>query len=74
MLDKNNVTRVYTGSYAGNVINLVSQSYESNPALTTIMQIRLQPTADGRLEGIREIDRPDNCRVIFNLQLTRRQG
>ncbi|RYZ30813.1 MAG: hypothetical protein EOP49_39615 [Sphingobacteriales bacterium] len=71
VLVNNTVTRVYTGSYDSQMLKLMSQSYEEDPAKTTVMHIRLQQVAEGRLEGVREIDRPENCRIVYNLQLTR---
>ena len=68
------IVRIYTGSFEANALKLISQSYESDPAKTTIMQIRLQLSGEGRMEGIRAIDRPDNCLTVFNLQLEKKHS
>lgn len=67
-----NLVRVYTGTYTGNVIELIpEQDVATNPQPDRVV-VRLQRTSDTEMNGQREINRPDdNCRVVYALDLTK---
>ncbi len=67
------VSRVYTGDFNDNILELTSQSFENDPNNTTIMLIRLQKTGDGLMEGQRQIIRPENCRIVYSLKMSKQQ-
>jgi hypothetical protein len=67
----NKVVRVYTGQLQGSELQLTAQHQEGETLPDAIITAQLQLTADQRLEGRREINRPDNCRIVYALTLTR---
>jgi hypothetical protein len=63
------VVRIYKGGYLGNTIELIAQS-DTIPTLQDgNMRVRLQQSRENHLRGIREITRPDNCRIVYDLEL-----
>lgn len=73
-LSDNRVVRVYTGAFAGNTLELAAQQDPGLKEQGLQMIVRLEATADGQLEGQREIIRPSNCRIIYELELNREQA
>ncbi len=67
----NKVVRVYTGQLQGSELQLTAQHQEGETLPDATITAQLQLTADKRLEGRREINRPDNCRIVYALTLTR---
>jgi hypothetical protein len=67
----NKVVRVYTGQLQGSELQLTAQHQEGETLPDAIITAQLQLSADQRLEGRREINRPDNCRIVYALTLTR---
>jgi hypothetical protein len=67
----NKVVRVYTGQLQGSELQLTAQHQEGETLPDAIITAQLQLTADQRLDGRREINRPDNCRIVYALTLTR---
>lgn len=65
------ISRIYTGYYTGEVLQLTNESYESDPNKTTLMTVRLKPTEQNQMEGQREINRQENCKVLFSLKLSK---
>lgn len=63
--------RVYTGYYTGEVLQLANESTEGNPDKTTLMTVRLKFTTAGQMEGQREINRQENCRILFSIKLNK---
>jgi hypothetical protein len=65
------LARIYTGSYDGTTLTLSADvaSTPSDPA--TKMVIRLTMTAENTMEGQRIIDRENDCRIVYNLQLNK---
>ncbi|HZG25234.1 MAG TPA: hypothetical protein VEZ17_11670 [Chitinophagaceae bacterium] len=68
MTDKK-LVRIYKGSHLGGGIELeaLADTLTTSPAGKII--VRLQETKDNRLDGVREITRQDDCRVIYDLEL-----
>jgi len=67
----NKVVRVYTGQPQGTELLLTAQHQEGETLPDAIITAQLQFTADQRLDGRREINRPDNCRIVYALTLVR---
>ena len=67
----NKVVRVYTGQLQGSELQLTAQHQEGETLPDATITAQLQLAADQRLEGRREINRPDNCRIVYALTLTR---
>lgn len=67
----NKIVRVYTGTLQGSELQLTAQHLEGETLPDAAITVQLQLTADKRLEGRREINRPDNCRIVYALTLTR---
>ncbi|MFD1873198.1 hypothetical protein [Hymenobacter bucti] len=65
------VVRVYSGRLQGSELLLTAQHQAGETLPDAIITAQLQLTADQRLEGRREINRPDNCRIVYALTLTR---
>ncbi len=72
MSDKK-VVRIYSGSYVGDFIELIAQQDNINPQ-TGKMVVRLQETKEKELEGQREIIRPEDCRIVYSLELKKQQS
>lgn len=67
----NKIVRVYTGQVQGSELQLTAQHEEGETQPDATITAQLQLAADQRLEGRREINRPDNCRIVYALTLTR---
>lgn len=65
----NQLERVYSGTYNGQALVLTAQPGTAAPAAT--MRVRLEETADGHLEGTREIIRPDACRTVYEVSMVK---
>jgi hypothetical protein len=68
MADKK-VVRIYKGSYTGGYIELAAQADNITTLQAGNMVVRLQQTKENQLEGLREITRQDNCRIVYRLDL-----
>jgi len=67
------LVRIYTGSYDGTNLTLSENiaNIPSEPA--TKMTIRLTITDDNTMEGQRIINRENDCRIVYSLQLSKQQ-
>jgi hypothetical protein len=72
VIEQEKLTRVYAGYYSGNMLELTYQDYTAEPAKTTMMTVRLKEVSPGQMEGQREINRPEKCKVIYNVTMTKR--
>jgi hypothetical protein len=70
MSDKR-LIRSYSGTYIGNMMELIAQQDSLHTPQTGEITVRIQPTKDNLLEGQREIIRPDQCRILYRLQLVK---
>ncbi len=68
-ISDNKLVRVYSGSYNGNSIELSTQTDNANPEQKTKMVVRLQVTKENEMAGQREIIRPEDCRIVYSLDL-----
>jgi hypothetical protein len=65
----NTLARVYTGSFNGNMLQLTSIQQDTDQKVLSKMTVRLQKTKDKQLEGRREIQREDGCKILYALEL-----
>jgi hypothetical protein len=63
------IVRVYAGSYNGNSIELSTQPDDADPEQKTKMVVRLQVTKENEMAGQREIIRPEDCHIVYSLDL-----
>lgn len=61
------VTRVYTGTFIGNILRLAAQQDTSENSAKII--VRLQQTNEKEMTGEREIIQPTGCRILYSLRL-----
>ncbi len=71
VMDDSTLVRVYTGVSAGSNLELYSQSEGTTPHQLTKMIVRLLQTRNNHLEGQREIIRPENCRIVYALDVNK---
>lgn len=69
VMENDKLTRVYTGYYSGETLELSYQDYNAAPDKTTIMTIRLKETVPGQMEGEREISRVNDCRIVYSVRM-----
>ena len=67
----NKIVRVYTGQLQGSELLLTALHQAGETLPDAAITAQLQLTTDKRLEGRREINRPDNCQIVYALTLTR---
>lgn len=70
MSDKK-LVRSYSGQYIANVMELTTQPDSLNSSQAGEINVRLQQTRENQLEGQREIIRPDQCRILYKLELSK---
>lgn len=65
------LVRIYSGIYTGNTLELIAepQPTDSNPP--TKMVVRLRKTEKNSLAGQREIIRPEGCKILYELQMSK---
>jgi hypothetical protein len=61
----NKVVRVYSGTYKENVLQLLAEQESSTP--NARITVRIQQKNPTELEGIREINRAESCRIVYAL-------
>jgi hypothetical protein len=66
-----NLVRVYTGSFNNNVLELKDEVEGTGNTPATHIAVRLNPTNTGAMEGIRDIERAGQCRIVYSLQLNK---
>lgn len=67
----NKPVRVYSGSGNGNTIELSTATDTPEANSVTKMIVRIQEIKDNEMTGQRDIIRPDNCHIIYALELKR---
>lgn len=65
----NKLVRVYSGTPSGNIIELSTQPDDPDPAKATKMIVRINELHPKEMRGEREIIRPENCHVVYALEL-----
>ncbi len=68
-MSDNKLIRIYTGNYQNNTLRLTSSHEELPSQKVTLMTVSLQIKKPAGMEGQREIQRPENCRIIYGLEL-----
>lgn len=68
-MSDNKLVRTYSGTYTGSVIELSTQPDTAQAGQNTKMVVRLQVTKDNEMTGQREIIRPEDCRIVYSLDL-----
>ncbi|MGN6402699.1 MAG: hypothetical protein ACTHMD_19735 [Flavisolibacter sp.] len=71
-MSNNQLTRVYSGTYLNNSLELVANSQDTIATPATKITVRLQTVSATSMEGQREIVRKDDCRIVYDLQLTKK--
>ncbi|KAA9038406.1 hypothetical protein FW778_12610 [Ginsengibacter hankyongi] len=71
-INKDKVIRTYSGTYTGNKLELSSQAIDTSTSKGVQIIIRLKKTKENEMEGEREIIRPDDCHIIYDLQLKKK--
>lgn len=66
----NKLVRVYTGGYNGSSVELSIEQDQPTPAQTNMM-VRFQEIEERVIRGQREIVRPDQCHIIYSLELNK---
>lgn len=66
-----NLTRIYTGTFQNNLLELTENVEHTAATPATQMVVRLTLLNPTALEGQREIIRSGDCRIVYNLQLTK---
>ncbi|GEO03034.1 hypothetical protein AAE02nite_06980 [Adhaeribacter aerolatus] len=66
-----NLTRIYTGAYHNNLLELTENVEHTAAAPATKMVVRLTLLNPITLDGQREIIRAGDCRIVYNLQLNK---
>jgi len=67
-ISNNELVRIYSGDYSGNLLRLTLQQ-DSSVKQSTKMIIRLQQIQNNEMTGEREIIQPNGCRILYSLQL-----
>ena len=65
----NKLVRIYIGGNKGNTVELSTEQDNPDPALSARMIVRFQEINESEIQGQREIIRPDNCHVVYSLEL-----
>jgi len=65
----NKLIRAYYGTNNGTTVELSTKPDNPDLSLSTKMIVRLQEIKENEIHGQREIIRPDNCHIIYSLEL-----
>jgi hypothetical protein len=65
----NKLVRIYTGNYHEGAIELSTGPDNADLSTSTNMVVRIREIKENEMRGKREITRPDNCRIIYDLLL-----
>ncbi len=70
--DGNKLLRIYSGIYTGNTIELVANMETLPQQPPTKMVARLRIVNNTSMEGQREINRENQCKIIYDLKLEKK--
>lgn len=70
-IENNLVVRTYSGNYKNNVLELTETVVRSSESPATQMVVRLKPLNESTMEGQREIIRLGDCRIVYDLELSK---
>lgn len=68
----NELVRAYSGLFTGNTLELVDNQENVPNQTPTRIIVRLRLTNNTLLEGTREIERLNECKILYSLTLTKR--
>jgi hypothetical protein len=71
VIDKNKLSRIYSGPFNQNSVIMTEYRDSSNAATDSRMTVRLNILNDKNMEGKREIIMEDDCRIIYTLQMNK---
>lgn len=66
----NQLVRVYSGTFKGNILELVDEQ-ENGENNGTKISVRLRFTSENTMQGQREILRIGDCRILYSLQMNK---
>lgn len=66
-MSNNQLIRIYTGSYFGNLLKLSVQ--QDSTQTSAKMNVRLTQTKEKEMEGEREIIQANGCHILYSLKL-----
>ncbi len=67
-ISNNQLVRVYTGTYIGDLLKLSVQE-DTADTNSARMIVRLQQLKENEMQGDREIIQPDGCHILYSLHL-----
>jgi hypothetical protein len=67
----NQIARVYSGTLTGNTLELTAQHLPNESLPDASITAQLEVVGDQRLQGRRVIDRPNTCRIVYALDMTK---
>lgn len=70
-IENNLVVRTYSGNFKNNVLELTETVVRSSESPATQMVVNLKPLDAGTMEGQREIIRLGDCRIVYDLALSK---
>jgi hypothetical protein len=70
-MSDNKLLRIYSGSFTGNAFELSSQQENVTTQQGAKMFVRLQTSKENQMTGQREISRPEGCRIVYALELSK---
>jgi len=70
-MSDNKLLRIYSGSFTGNAFELSSQQENVTTQQGAKMFVRLQTGKENQMTGQREISRPEDCRIVYALELSK---
>jgi hypothetical protein len=72
VIEKDKLSRVYTGYYSGNDLELNYQDYAAAAEKATVMTVRLKELSPGQMEGRREINRGETCKIVYTVGMKKK--
>lgn len=67
----NQIARVYSGTLMGNALELTAQHLPNESLPDASITAQLEIVGEQRLQGRRVIDRPNTCRIVYALDMTK---
>ena len=71
-MSDNKLVRIYTGAFTGDALDLLTQSIDSGKTKPVNMTVHLKKIKENEMEGQREIIRPGDCRIVYDLELKKK--
>lgn len=70
-MEGSKLVRVYSGAYHLNTLELTAQPLDSAAQNDYRITVTLEPPQNGRMNGIRQIIREGNCKVVYDMDLVK---